>query len=170
MKRRGKGAPQKVGSAGRDATRTHFSIQVLMAMPLMCRDARPFIVQPFHYPEDYWAKIAMVRGNDHDREKRHRHAIHVALKWKQILANDNTLTTAKIARKQGISRARVCQVMRLLSLPEEVQDVLVKLSDPAHIRLLNERRMRAIALLPERESQLNAFGNLFHRIESDVAI
>ena len=88
------------------------------------------------------------------------HPIRQAFKWREMLNADNTLTQSQLAQKQGVSRARVSQIMRLLSLPEEVQNVLLGLKDPVQSRILSERRMRNIALLPDRESQLKAFQDL----------
>jgi hypothetical protein len=83
-----------------------------------------------------------------------------------MLNTDASLTQSQLAEKQGVSRARVCQIMRLLSLPREVQNVLLKLKDPPDIRPFSERRMRDIALLPDRQSQLKAFTELRQKLKS----
>jgi len=80
------------------------------------------------------------------------------------------LTQSQLAAKEGISRARVCQVMRLLSLPKAVQGVLIKLKDPKQISRLSERKMRDIALLLSRERQLTAFRNLVQDIDPGLAL
>lgn len=50
----------------------------------------------------------------------------------------------EIAAKEGVSRARVTQVMNLLKLPEEMRDFLLGLDDPKEIRRYSERKLRSI--------------------------
>ena len=94
------------------------------------------------------------------------HPLRQAIKWQAMLDKDASLTQSQLAEKQGVSRARVCQVMRLLSLPKEVQAELLKLKNAADIRLLSERRIRDIALLPDEQSQLKAFTELRQKLRS----
>lgn len=49
---------------------------------------------------------------------------------------------SEIARKEGLTRARVTQVMNLLRLPAEFKEFLAGLSDPKEIRKYSERRLR----------------------------
>jgi len=91
-----------------------------------------------------------------------KHPICQAIEWQNMLKLDKSLNQSQLADKQGVSRARVCQLMRLLSLPKEIQSVLVKLKDPEHIRLLSERKMRDVLNLSDQDSQIKAFYNLRH--------
>lgn len=77
-----------------------------------------------------------------------------------MLKLNKSLNQSQLADKQGVSRARVCQLMRLLSLPRKVQSVLINLKDPEQIRLLSEHKMRDIVVLPDQDSQLKAFQKL----------
>jgi ParB-like chromosome segregation protein Spo0J len=97
---------------------------------------------------------------------RAEHPIKQALEWQKMMEADSVLNQAKIAENEGVSRARVCQLMRLLSLAPEIQRVLVDTHDPASIRLLNERKTREIAALPDRQSQLKAFMELRQTLRS----
>ena len=47
-----------------------------------------------------------------------------------------------LARKIGISRVRVCQYVRLLSLDASVIKTLEQLGDPLTERVITERRLR----------------------------
>ena len=47
-------------------------------------------------------------------------ALQKALDW-QSLIEQESISRAEISRREGLSRARVTQLMRLLKLPEEVQ-------------------------------------------------
>lgn len=47
-----------------------------------------------------------------------------------------------LARKIGISRVRVCQYVRLLSLDDSIVKALDQLGDPLTERMITERRLR----------------------------
>ena len=49
---------------------------------------------------------------------------------------------SEIARTEGLTRARVTQIMNLLKLPAEMQNFLLKLEDPKEIRKFSERKLR----------------------------
>ena len=85
--------------------------------------------------------------------KRTRHMIHLALKWHGQLENNPVLTRAQLAAKQGVSRARVTQIMSLLVLPSDVQYYLSALSDPKEIRFFSERRLRRLLCLQDLSDQ-----------------
>ncbi len=48
---------------------------------------------------------------------------------------------SKIARKEGLNRARVTQIMSLLKLPAEMQNFLLKLDDPKEILKFSDWRL-----------------------------
>ena len=56
----------------------------------------------------------------------------------------------EIAKSEGLTRARVTQIMNLLKLPVNVREFLVRLDDPKEIRGYSERRLRQ-SLRPLRE-------------------
>ena len=49
---------------------------------------------------------------------------------------------SEITRNEGLTRARVTQIMNLLKLPAEVKEFLVGLDDPREIMKYSERRLR----------------------------
>ncbi len=53
-------------------------------------------------------------------------------------------TRAEIARRYGVSRARVTQIMGLLRLPQAVQDELLDMPDEEQVRY-PERQLRTTA-------------------------
>jgi len=77
-----------------------------------------------------------------------------------MLARDNALTKATIARNMGLSRARVTQIMNLLDLPEPIISFVAGLQKPAQIRIVSERKLRAILELTSKPAQLRAFALL----------
>ena len=54
----------------------------------------------------------------------------------------NDLTRAELARKLGISRARVTQMLNLLKLPEELIEEVERMGDYWGRRLVTERVLR----------------------------
>ena len=71
-----------------------------------------------------------------------KHIIHQALLWQEMLDSGEMKSMAEIARENGLTRARVTQIMNLLKLPTKVQDFLVKLDNPKEIRKYSERKLR----------------------------
>ena len=59
-----------------------------------------------------------------------------------MLNDGSVCSKSEIARKEGLTRARVTQIMNLLKLPAEMQEFLVKLEDPREIRKFSERKLR----------------------------
>jgi hypothetical protein len=53
-----------------------------------------------------------------------------ALEWQALLASGEALNKSDIARREGITRARVTQVMGLLRLAPEIREHLLSLPDP----------------------------------------
>ena len=49
---------------------------------------------------------------------------------------------SEISITEGMTRARVTQIMNLLKLPAEMQNLLLKLDDPKEIRKFSERKLR----------------------------
>jgi len=59
------------------------------------------------------------------------------------MLNDGSVKSmSEIARAEGLTRARVTQIMNLLKLPAELKVFLLELEDPKHIRKYSERRLR----------------------------
>jgi ParB-like chromosome segregation protein Spo0J len=89
--------------------------------------------------------------------------VQTALEWKRMLAEDGTLTKAKIAGNMGISRARVTQIMNLLTLPEEVLNHVAPLTDRRELRVFTERHLRQILAIQGSAARLTAFTVLRQR-------
>jgi ParB-like chromosome segregation protein Spo0J len=71
-----------------------------------------------------------------------KHIIHKAIEWKSMLDEGIVTSLNEIAKREGLSRARVTQVMNLLKLPVEVREFLARLDDLKEIRRYSERRLR----------------------------
>ena len=60
----------------------------------------------------------------------------------------------------GFSRARVTQIMNLLDLPEPIISFVAGLQKPTQIRIVSERKLRAMLELTSKPVQLCAFALL----------
>jgi ParB-like chromosome segregation protein Spo0J len=82
-----------------------------------------------------------------------KHIIHKAIEWKRMLDEGIVTLLNEIAKREGLSRARVTQVMNLLRLPVEVREFLSRLDDLKEIRRHTERRVRNnLNILPPNDS------------------
>jgi hypothetical protein len=73
---------------------------------------------------------------------RPRHIIHKAVAWEKMVDDREVGSLIEIAEKEGLTRARVTQIMNLLKLPPEWKEFLLGLADPKEIRKYSERRLR----------------------------
>ena len=69
-------------------------------------------------------------------------------------------TQAELARKLGISKARLTQIMNLLKLAPEIQSYIKNLEDPLHLHYFNEKRLKPLANLKDKQTQLEKFEEL----------
>jgi hypothetical protein len=81
-------------------------------------------------------------GNSHKISKPQKHIIHKAIRWKKMLDDGAVRSMSEIAGNEGLTRARVAQIMNLLKLPAEVKEFLVGLDDSREIMKYSERRLR----------------------------
>ena len=93
----------------------------------------------------------------------YRHPLFLAYEFQQLLEARAVNNRAEIARRYGLSRARVTQVMKLLKLPQTVQDYIVALS-PQKQRLCSGRHLRKIVALSNGEAQTKAFKDLVKKV------
>jgi hypothetical protein len=134
----------EVGSPSRGTIRTFWDITVLIGMPFSRWGAQPFAIDPLPYPVAHIEQLIHRIESGSSSTNRREHPIHLAWKWRDRLKNDPNLTRAQVAAKEGVSRARVTQIMSLLALPANVQRFLGTLTDSKQIRFFSERRLRRL--------------------------
>jgi hypothetical protein len=66
-------------------------------------------------------------------------------------------TQAELARKLGMSKARLTQIMNLLKLAPEILSYIKKLDDLELLNYFNEKRLRPIASIEDKHTQLEKF-------------
>jgi hypothetical protein len=84
------------------------------------------------------------RSIPHQSSRRYRNPVILAHEWQQALGSGEHGTQADFARKYGISRARVTQVLHLLNLAPDVLNTIAALGDPLPWHIITERMLRSI--------------------------
>jgi hypothetical protein len=92
----------------------------------------------------------------------YRNPVILAQEWQQAFTTGEHGTQADFARKQGISRARVTQVLHLLNLVPDVLHTIVALGDPLSSRTVTERALRLLVRRSANE-QRQEIGSILAR-------
>jgi hypothetical protein len=66
----------------------------------------------------------------------------MAIEWRRQLDAGEVLNQAEIARRKGITRARVSQVMGLLRLPPDIRATILTMPQTIRRPIVTERRLR----------------------------
>lgn len=82
-----------------------------------------------------------------------------AKKYQELLEQGLVSSRAELARKEGVSRARITQILYLLRLHPEIREYLTSLTDQNMIRHFGVEKVRKIARM-EREGQPKEFEKL----------
>jgi hypothetical protein len=83
-----------------------------------------------------------------------------AIEWRRQLDAGEVQTQADIARQEGITRARVTQIMGMLRLAPEVQEKILSMPDMAHRSPVTERMLRPSGTLTDSRDQAQEFNRL----------
>ena len=92
-----------------------------------------------------------------------RNPIYLAREYKQMIDNLQVKNQSDLARKLGISRVRICQILNLLKLNPLIIKELEKLSDPLKLKIITERMLRPYINKSSKEQKdfLNTLKTLF---------
>lgn len=71
----------------------------------------------------------------------------MALEWRNLISHGSFTTQTELADYLRVSRARVTQMLRLLTLSPRVLDVMVALGDPLSSPVITERMPRRLIRL-----------------------
>lgn len=108
---------------------------------------------PADPPDDPWS----------DRRSRLRNLLQRALSWEQAIREGSAANRAEIAQVEGITRARVSQVMRLLDLAEEIQKEILDEARTGPIP--TERQLRQLARVRPHDLQLVRYRRLVAELD-----
>jgi len=80
-----------------------------------------------------------------------------------MIDNGQVKNQADLARKLGISRVRICQILSLLKLDSLLMQELEKLGDPLKSKIITERMLRPYVNKSQQEQKvlLNILKTLF---------
>ena len=87
-----------------------------------------------------------------------------AIEWRALLESGEAANQAEIARKEGITRARVTQLMGLLRFPPEIQQHVMGLPGTIRRSAITERALRPITQLENLTDQKVKFQALFEHV------
>jgi hypothetical protein len=87
-----------------------------------------------------------------------------AQQWRRQLDAGEVPSQAKIARREGITRARVTQIMGMLRLAPEIQQHVLSLPDMVHRPAITERALRPISQLENVADQKAKFQELVAQV------
>ena len=99
------------------------------------------------------------------REPKTPHVVELlrkAIEWRRQLDAGEVLNQAAIAHREGITRARVTQIMGMLRLAPAIQEHILVMTETA-LRI-SERVLRPIARLRAPESQMVRFAVLCAKV------
>jgi len=83
-----------------------------------------------------------------------------AIEGQALLESGEALNQADIARREGVTRARVTQVMGLLRLAPEIRQHILAMPDAVRRPAITERALRPIAQLEDPADQRARFQEL----------
>jgi hypothetical protein len=83
-----------------------------------------------------------------------------AMVYKEMLEKGVVINLAELARKEGLSRARVTQILNLTKLAPEIQNYLMTTTDRKDLKILTERRLREITKMKDPLKQIRKFQEL----------
>jgi len=86
--------------------------------------------------------------------------LRMALEWQRQLDAGDASTQAEIARREGITRARVTQIMALLRLAPEIQEHILAMPESVGRPAISERVLRPITRLKDEVQQLQALAKI----------
>lgn len=89
----------------------------------------------------------------------------MAMEWQRQLDAGEVDTQAAIARCEGITRARVTQVMAMLRLAPEIQERILTMPDSVGRPMISERALRPIAALENPAAQKARFRDLIQHAQ-----
>ncbi|MBW6521838.1 MAG: hypothetical protein K0A99_12660 [Desulfoarculaceae bacterium] len=107
------------------------------------------------------SSVLQVRGNPKPpREPKTPRVVELlrkAVEWQALLESGAAANQAAIACHEGITRARVTQVMGMLRLAPEIQEQIQSLPDGVGRASLTERMLRPFGTIADQRDQIRKF-------------
>ena len=85
------------------------------------------------------------------------------IEWQALLESGDATNQADIARREGITRARVTQIMGMLRLAPEIQQHILAMPETVGRPAISERALRSITMFDDEHQQLQAFADILSK-------
>ena len=83
--------------------------------------------------------------------------LHKTTEWQALLESGKIASQAEISLREGITRARVTQIMGMLRLAPEIREKILSLPDTLHRPPMTERMLRPIGAIADHPDQIREF-------------
>ena len=110
------------------------------------------------------ALLALESKKREPRTQSLKEALQKALKWQALLDSGKVPNRSELARQEGVSPARVTQVMCLLRLAPEIMRHIQNLPQSTHHSAITGRALRPITKIEDHREQLEAFMKLYKKM------
>jgi hypothetical protein len=80
-----------------------------------------------------------------------------AIEWQVLLESGKVASQAEIALREGITRARVTQIMGMLRLAPEIREQILPMHDSSRRPQITERVLRPLGVITPYRDQLREF-------------
>jgi len=91
-----------------------------------------------------------------------------ALKYAQVYSEPSIISKMQVAERFGVSRARVCQILNLLELDDNIKKYLLSIEDVREHNYFTERKLRQIAIIKDQPEQIRKFQDLIADVKTEV--
>ena len=86
-----------------------------------------------------------------------------AIEWRALLTSGEVSNQAAIARREGVTRARVTQILGLLRLAPEIQRHILSMPKTVGCSMISERVLRSITMFDDQQQQLQPFADILSK-------
>jgi hypothetical protein len=102
----------------------------------------------------------MPKPSTEPRTPRVVELLRKAIEWQNLLESGQVVSQADIARQEGVTRARVTQIMGMLRVSPEIQGNILAMPDTTSRPSLTERMLRPIESIRDARDQRHEFHKL----------
>ncbi len=106
-------------------------------------------------------QLSKPRPQKTPRTPRVAELLRKAIEWKELLESGGVSSQADIARREGLSRARVTQIMDLLNLALDIKEYILSMPEVIRRPAITERSLRPLSKLIDTKKQTEAFHQLW---------
>jgi hypothetical protein len=132
------------GSPYRGKIRTSLKLSVLATLRSFYRGARQSYEFKLSDTREATSPFLILKETAKP-VRQQRNPVILAEEWQQRIVAGEVRSRADLARKLGVSRARVTQMLGLLSLTQDAKDKVRALGDPLMSRSVSEKALRRLA-------------------------